>query len=88
MSSVNNEGLESFTKRIPSVYRYGSVKKIRGVEGRSPWLFDFSDHYSLFDWGKMPDPLPLKGKSLALMTLALYDHLSSPNSWKSLGIWA
>ena len=29
MSSVNNPGLESFTKRIPSVYRHGSVKNKR-----------------------------------------------------------
>ena len=52
---------------IPDVYRLGSVKKIRGVEGGTPWLFDFSDHYSLFDWGKMPDELPFKGNSLAFI---------------------
>ena len=69
---------------IPDVYRLGSVKKIRGVEGSTPWLFDFSDHYSLFDWGKMPDELPFKGNSLAFMSLAIYDYLQDSKSWDLL----
>tara|TARA_Y100001954_G_scaffold238371_1_gene305691 strand:+ start:472 stop:1782 length:1311 start_codon:yes stop_codon:yes gene_type:complete len=84
MSFVSNESSKHLNKMIPDVYRLGSVKKIRGVEGCTPWLFDFSDHYSLFDWGKMPDELPLKGKSLALMSLAIYDYLEDSNSWESL----
>ena len=84
MSQAIDEDLQQLNKNVPGVYRLGSVKKIRGVEGVGPWLFDFSDHYSLFDWGKMPDELPSKGKSLALMSLALYDHLSNRQTWKDL----
>lgn len=29
--------------------------------------FIFSDHYSVFDWGKMPDNIPHKGAALCLM---------------------
>ena len=84
MSLVNNENVNHPNKMIPDVYRLGSVKKIRGEEGSTPWLFDFSDHYSLFDWGKMPDELPLKGNSLALMSLAVYDFLENGKSWELL----
>ena len=82
MNLVVNEGVDKSENVIPKVYRLGSVKKIRGVEGGTPWLFDFSDHYSLFDWGKMPDELALKGNSLALMSLAIYDYLENCKSWE------
>ena len=52
MSIIGKESSKHLNKLIPDVFRHGSVKKIRGQEGHTPWLFDFSDHYSLFDWGK------------------------------------
>jgi len=69
MSLVNNESVNHPNKMIPNVYRLGSVKKIRGEEGSTPWLFDFSDHYSLFDWGKMPDELPSGAHELGRLRL-------------------
>ena len=29
------------------------------------YIFEFTDDYSVFDYGKMPDPLPGKGAALA-----------------------
>jgi len=29
--------------------------------------FHFSDRYSVFDWGEMPDHIPSKGAALCLM---------------------
>ena len=49
------------------LYHQGSVKDILGVEGRSPYLFCYSDRYSVFDWGAMPDALEGKGQTLAFM---------------------
>ena len=49
-----------------------SVKDLRVEEpptrdslGRG--VFEFSDRYSVFDWGEMPDQIPRKGASLATM---------------------
>jgi len=50
------------------VLHIGSVKNILGVEGASPYLFHFSDRFSVFDWGSMPDELDEKGTALAVMT--------------------
>ena len=54
---------------IATLYR-GSVKDVKG-----PWgggvAFDYTDAYSVFDWGRMPDLLPQKGAALATLTAAL-----------------
>lgn len=39
------------------------------------YLFQFSDRYSVFDWGEMPDQLEGKGKALAAFTKAVYEVL-------------
>ncbi len=53
----------------------GSVKEVsvikpaqEGSEGEG--IFSFSDRYSVFDWGEMPDHIP--GKGAALCTLSAY----------------
>lgn len=43
----------------------GSVKNL--YEQGENVLFEYSDRYSLFDWGEMPDHLEQKGIALALM---------------------
>jgi len=37
--------------------------------------FKFSDRYSVFDWGGMPDEIPNKGASLAIMTAYFFELL-------------
>ncbi|MFB6166399.1 MAG: phosphoribosylaminoimidazolesuccinocarboxamide synthase [Haloarculaceae archaeon] len=49
-----------------------SVKEFRIDEPATPTdlgrgAFVFTDDYSVFDWGKMPDPVPRKGASLCAM---------------------
>ena len=39
------------------------------------YLFRFSDRYSVFDWGEMPDQLEGKGVALARFTKAIYQYL-------------
>ncbi len=41
------------------------------------YLFQFSDRYSVFDWGEMPDHLDGKGKSLAEFTKKVYQILGT-----------
>ncbi len=38
--------------------------------------FEFTDRYSIFDWGEMPDLLSGKGEALALMAKIFFDELA------------
>ncbi|MBU1261548.1 phosphoribosylaminoimidazolesuccinocarboxamide synthase [bacterium] len=46
-------------------------KKNAGGRGR----FCFSDRYSVFDWGEMPDLIPEKGKALCLISAYFFERL-------------
>ena len=48
-----------------SLLYQGSVKNL--LASKEDILFEFSDRYSLFDWGEMPDHLEQKGEALAMM---------------------
>ena len=60
----------------------GSVKDIYKISRASAGdlvaatlLFRFSDRYSIFDWGQMPDAIPQKGAALAQMGMKILHHL-------------
>ena len=53
--------------QLPPVLYRGSVKNVRGEVSAKELLFEFSDRFSVFDWGEMPDALDEKGKTLAVM---------------------
>jgi phosphoribosylaminoimidazole-succinocarboxamide synthase len=59
----------------PTLLHRGSVKDIYRVNEQE-LIFDFSDRYSIFDWGEMPDAIPNKGKALAEMGGKFLAHLS------------
>lgn len=61
----------------------GSVKNILGRPGQSPFVFEYSDSYSVFDWGRMPDILEHKGESLAYMGDLFFRLLADANRWKN-----
>lgn len=69
----------------PVLYR-GSVKDLRGPVEFSKSvpgvIFDYSDAYSVFDWGRMPDLLPHKGESLALIAASWFEKLELAETWK------
>ncbi len=58
----------------------GSVKNLSVIEEPTEsksgvGLFEFSDRYSVFDWGEMPDHIPNKGSSLAIITSHFFEIL-------------
>jgi len=60
----------------------GSVKDLIVIEkplknktGRGRFIF--SDRYSVFDWGEMPDHIPNKGKSLCISAAYFFEKLES-----------
>lgn len=56
----------------------GSVKRVYAPpsDGHHLW-FHFTDDYSVFDWGKMPDTIANKGKSLTLLGAYFFDRLAA-----------
>jgi len=72
----------------PVLYR-GSVKNIRVVtqprrSAPGRYLFEFTDDYSVFDYGKMPDAIRGKGCAIAMMSAYLFERLEQPQAWKRL----
>jgi len=60
----------------------GSVKDLVIIEEPTETelgmgYFNFSDRYSVFDWGEMPDHVPLKGAALAVMGAASFELLEA-----------
>ncbi len=58
----------------------GSVKDLVVLKAPTPTemgigRFDFSDRYSVFDWGEMPDLVPYKGASLCTMSAYAFERL-------------
>lgn len=65
------------------LYR-GSVKDIYlSPEAKDELIFDFSNRYSVFDWGEMPDHIENKGEALAKMGQCFFDILAKPSTWKT-----
>ena len=59
----------------------GSVKDltiIKNTSRHSPGVgqFHFSDRYSVFDWGEMPDLISNKGKALCIMGAFFFEKLA------------
>ncbi len=53
----------------------GSTKDV--YSSGDHYVFRFSDRYSVFDWGEMPDHLKDKGQSLARFTKTIYRRLEA-----------
>ncbi len=73
--------------KVPVVYT-GSVKNLRQKKkpsGSRPGVlwFEYTDAYSVFDYGKMPDEIADKGAAAAMMTACLFDEIARPATWKA-----
>lgn len=58
----------------------GSVKDLQVLKAPSDSAlgigrFSFSDRYSVFDWGEMPDCIPDKGKAIAILAAYFFERL-------------
>lgn len=65
----------------------GSVKNLRvkrrtTVNKPGVILFEFTDDYSVFDYGKMPDSIPGKGASAAICSAYFFERIGSARAWK------
>ena len=67
---------------LPPLFHRGSVKNILGTPESTELIFSYSDRYSVFDWGEMPDHIPQKGSCLAAMAHMFFDAMGNPEQWK------
>ena len=77
---------EELDKANPTELIYeGSVKRVWQAPKSSDHLyFEFTDDYSVFDWGKMPDTIANKGRALTIMGAFFFKVLADPKLWQSL----
>jgi phosphoribosylaminoimidazole-succinocarboxamide synthase len=71
----------------PALLYPGSVKNLLGpVEfagtAQPGIVFEYTDAYSVFDWGRMPDGLARKGEALAILAADLFERLEAPEAWR------
>jgi phosphoribosylaminoimidazole-succinocarboxamide synthase len=72
------------TKRLALTYE-GSVKHVwEAPDAPDSLWFEFSDDYSVFDWGKMPDTIENKGRALALIGAFFFEKLHDASFWQNL----
>lgn len=63
----------------------GSVKSVyKDRDDDHSLIFSFSNRYSIFDWGEMPDLVPFKGECLSLMGFSFFKYLSDTKNWLQL----
>lgn len=64
----------------------GSVKNLYQDKDPNLLWFEYSNDYSVFDWGKMPDEIPGKGEVLAKLGEYFFGGLQDAGLWKELGL--
>ena len=72
---------------LPDIIFRATHKNVRGKPGIVPYIFEFSDRYSVFDWGDMPDDLHGKAISTAFINWFFFDHVSRPESWQDAAVF-
>jgi len=64
----------------------GSVKNLYQDPDPAYIWFEYTDDYSVFDWGKMPDAIPGKGEALARLGEFFFRQIENPARWEALGL--
>lgn len=81
-------------RKYKTIY-VGSVKNLRQKKRPTKnhpgvLLFEFTDDFSIFDYGKMPDAIPGKGAATAISTAYFFERVASAEAWRRFagsGIW-
>lgn len=80
--------LTQTTMALPDILYRGETKNLRGKPGISPYVIEFSDRYSVFGWGEMPDELQGKAAGLAFLAWFFFDHLGNAENWQESAIFS
>lgn len=80
---IREDLMKQVSMKLNELLYRGSVKDIYLGEDDQTLAFKFSNRYSVFDWGEMPDQLPQKGESLAFMGELFFSYLEKADTWKN-----
>ncbi|MBY0549003.1 MAG: hypothetical protein K2W95_17150 [Candidatus Obscuribacterales bacterium] len=72
------------TTSAPTLQYEGSVKRVWQPPEADQLRFEFTDDYSVFDWGKMPDTIAEKGRALTVMGAWFFDRMADAGFWQAL----
>lgn len=74
--------MKTTKSKLGNLLHKGSVKDIYQGDDNNNLIFDFSDRYSVFDWGEMPDQIQGKGMALSAMGQFFFDWLERIETWR------
>ncbi|MCF8059807.1 MAG: hypothetical protein K9K67_10950 [Bacteriovoracaceae bacterium] len=80
---TTEDDMKTVTANLGDLLHKGSVKDIYSGSDKENLIFDFSDRYSVFDWGEMPNEIEGKGESLAAMGQFFFDWLGDKEIWRN-----
>lgn len=67
--------MDSKLSQLKNIYT-GSVKDI--YQKDDTLIFHFTNRYSIYDWGQMPDLIEQKGEALATTARLIYTMIADP----------
>lgn len=70
------------TTSAPTLKYEGSVKRVWQPPEEDQLRFEFTDDYSVFDWGKMPNTIAEKGRALTVMGAWFFNRLADARFWQ------
>lgn len=70
--------MDSKLSQLKNIYT-GSVKDI--YQKDDTLIFHFTNRYSIYDWGQMPDLIEQKGEALATTARLIYTMIADPIFW-------
>ncbi len=79
---ITEEDMKTTKSKLGNLLHKGSVKDIYQGDDNNNLIFDFSDRYSVFDWGEMPDQIQGKGMALSAMGQFFFDWLERIETWR------
>jgi phosphoribosylaminoimidazole-succinocarboxamide synthase len=67
---------------LPDIITRSPTRNVRGKPGHAPYILEFSDRYSVYEWGEMPDEIQGKAEGLAFLGWFFFDYLARPDVWQ------
>lgn len=72
---------------LPDILCRTPTRNVRGKPGQSPYILEFSDRYSVYEWGEMPEDIQGKATGLAFLAWFFFDHLGRAESWQDASLF-
>lgn len=72
---------------LPDIICRTPTRSVRGKPGQPPYILEFTDRYSVYEWGEMPEDIQGKAAGLAFLGWFFFDHLGQADVWQDTAIF-